>query len=98
MTDITLKTLGTVPWRCYAKQGARLCSCTILSKGCVIARSSCIQNATGDIKVFTGALSTGDEADQIVNASVLSSTEPPPEGVVALRLRWPLEMNNRVKQ
>ena len=73
-----------------------MCSCTIVSQDYVLARSSCIKNGTtGKVQVHAGALNSSN-ANQIVGASLLATSEPPPEGVVALKLDVQLSFNEYV--
>ena len=73
-----------------------MCSCTIVSQDYVLARSSCIRNGTaGKVQVHAGAFNSSN-ANQIVDASLLATSEPPPEGVVALKLDAQLNFNEKV--
>ena len=55
-----------------------------------------MKNDTQDvIEVHAGA-TNGGNAGQIMRASILNTTEPPPDGVVALKLDNELEFNSAV--
>lgn len=72
-----------------------MCSCTIISKSYVLARSSCIQDKKQSIQVHAGA-SNETNAEQIVGASVLETPEPTPPGIVGIKLDTELNFTNRV--
>ena len=50
---------------------------------------------TTKFQIHAGA-SHADNADQIVAAVVLSTAEPPPEGIMVLKLNEQLKFNNHV--
>ena len=75
-----------------------MCSCTIVSQDYLLARSSCIRNGTtGTLQVHAGALNSSN-ANQIIGASLLATSKPPPEGVVALKLDVQLSFTEYVSE
>ena len=87
-----------IPWQCFTKQNQKMCSCTIISRDYVLVRSSCFNNGEpGEVQVHAGA-SNSFNSDQIVHASLLATSEPPPEGVVALKLEPQLNFNEYVSE
>ena len=79
--------VGLIPWRCFATQNETMCTCTVLNEKHVLVRSACLYSSleTEEIHVYAGA-SLLDNADQMVRAAVLNTTEPPPEGIFVLKL------------
>ena len=82
-----------IPWQWFAKQQEQMCCGTVVSQDYVLARSSCINNSK--VQVHAGAFNA-NSANQTVNASLLVTSKPPPEGVVALQLDPPLSFNEHV--
>ena len=89
--------VGLVSWRCFLRKNDTMCSCTILNEEYVLARSACVEraNTTGKFQIHAGA-SYEDNADQIVPATILNTTDPPPKGIVVLKLDTPLKFDDNV--
>ena len=97
-TRKTLDQANEVPWRCFAKnETGQVCSCTIISKNFVLAKSTCVQGAQGSIQVHVGA-SNKTNAEQIVGASLLEASEPAPPGIVGIKLAAELKFSSRVSR
>ena len=97
-TQKTLAQVKEAPWRCFAKtENGQVCSCTIISKDFVLAKSSCIQNPTQSIQVHAGATNETN-AEQIVGAAVLEAPEPTPLGIVGIKLTTGLKFSRRVSK